>query len=221
MKLSENTINIMKNFSTINPSLLVNPGNVLSTVSPLRSIFAQATVEEQFPSQFAIYELSKFLGIISLFKEPEIDFGQNQMTIVSGRQSVVYTYADVSMIVAPPENKSITLGSSEIQFSIRQEELQRIVRATGVLQLPNIAVVGDGEKIKMTATNSRNPTTDIFSIDVGNTDKSFNMVFKAENIIKLLPLDYSVTITAKGLSQFVSEKIEYFVATEGESQYNS
>lgn len=92
MKLSENTINILKNYSVINPSLLVKPGNVLSTVSPVKSIFAKATVEENFPSQFAIYELSKFLGVVSLFNEPELDFGEKQMTIISGSQSLNYTY---------------------------------------------------------------------------------------------------------------------------------
>jgi hypothetical protein len=221
MKLSENTINIMKNFSTINPSLLVNPGSVLTTITPGNSIYAKATVEENFPRQFTIYELSKFLGIISLFKEPEINFGEHQMTIISGRQSVNYTYADISTIVAPPQNKTISISSAEIEFSIAQEELQRIVRATGVLQLPNIAVTGDGKTINMTATNSKNPTTDVFSIEVGETDKSFNMIFKVEAIIKLIPASYDVRITSKGISHFSSNNIEYFIATDPSSNYNS
>lgn len=221
MKLSENTINVMKNFSNINPSLLVNPGNVLATVTPGNNIYAKATVEENFPIQFTIYELSKFLGIISLFKDPEINFGEHQMTIVSGRQSVNYTYADISSIVAPPQNKSISIPSSEIEFSISQEELQRIVRSAGVLQLPNIAVTGDGIDIKMTATNSKNPTTDVFSIEVGKTEKTFNMVFKVESIIKLMPANYNVKITSKGLSHFSSDTIEYYIATESDSYYNS
>jgi hypothetical protein len=221
MKLSENTINIMKNFSNINPSLLVNPGNVLATVAPGNSIYAKATVEENFPTQFTIYELTKFLGIISLFKEPEIDFGEHQMKIVSGRQSVNYTYADISSIVAPPQNKTINIPSAEIEFSISQEELQRIVRSAGVLQLPNVAVTGDGETIKMTVTNNKNPTTDVFSIEVAKTDKTFNMVFKVESIIKLIPANYNVRITSKGLSHFSSDNIEYYIATEADSYYNS
>ena len=221
MKLSENTINIMKNFSTINPSLLVNPGSVLTTITPGNQIYAKATVEENFPRQFTIYELSKFLGIISLFKEPEINFGEYQMTIISGRQSVNYTYADISTIVAPPQNKTLSISSAEIEFSIAQEELQRIVRATGVLQLPNIAVTGDGKTINMTATNSKNPTTDVFSIEVGETDKTFNMIFKVEAIIKLILASYDVRITSKGISHFSSNNIEYFIATDPSSNYNS
>jgi len=220
MKLSENTINILKNYAVINPSLLVKPGNVLSTVSPVKSIFAKATVEENFPSQFAIYELSKFLGVISLFNEPELDFGEKQMTIISGSQSLNYTYADPSMIVTPPE-KDINFPEPDIEFNITQEELQKVVRATGVLQLPDIAVIGDGSTLKMSSTNSKNPTTDVFNIKVGETAKKFNMIFKAENIIKLLSANYNVKISSKGLALFTADTIRYYVATEANSSFNN
>jgi hypothetical protein len=220
MKLSENTINILKNYAVINPSLLVKPGNVLSTVSPVKSIFAKATVEENFPSQFAIYELSKFLGVVSLFNEPELDFGEKQMTIISGSQSLNYTYADPSMIVTPPE-KDINFPEPDIEFNITQEELQKVVRATGVLQLPDIAVIGDGSTLKMSSTNSKNPTTDVFNIKVGETAKTFNMIFKAENIIKLLSANYNVKISSKGLALFTADTIRYYVATEANSSFNN
>jgi hypothetical protein len=220
MKLSENTINILKNYAVINPSLLVKPGNVLSTVSPVKSIFAKATVEENFPSQFAIYELSKFLGVISLFNEPELDFGEKQMTIISGSQSLNYTYADPSMIVTPPE-KDINFPEPDIEFNITQEELQKVVRATGVLQLPDIAVIGDGSTLKMSSTNSKNPTTDVFNIKVGETAKTFNMIFKAENIIKLLSANYNVKISSRGLALFTADTIRYYVATEANSSFNN
>ena len=219
MKLSENTINILKNYSNINPSLLVNPGNVLTTVSVSRNIFAKATVEETFPNRFAIYELSKFLGIVSLFKEPELDFGDTQVKIVSGRQSVNYTYADPSMIIAPDPNKDISFPGADIEFSISQEELQRVVRASGVLQLPEIAVIGNGQTITITATNSKNPSTDIFSVEVGTTDKTFNMIFKVENIIKLISSSYDVKITSRGISKWLTGNMIYFVMTEASSSY--
>ena len=220
MKLSENTINILKNYAVINPSLLVKPGNVLSTVSPVKSIFAKATVEENFPLQFAIYELSKFLGVVSLFNEPELDFGEKQMTIISGSQSLNYTYADPSMIVTPPE-KDINFPEPDIEFNITQEELQKVVRATGVLQLPDIAVIGDGSTLKMSSTNSKNPTTDVFNIKVGETTKTFNMIFKAENIIKLLSANYNVKISSRGLALFTADTIRYYVATEANSSFNN
>jgi hypothetical protein len=221
MKLSENTTNILKNFALINPSLLVYPGNILSTMSPIKSILAKANVEEVFPQQFAIFEMSKFLGIISLFKDPELEFGSKQVRIVSGRQSVNYTYADPSMIIAPDPNKDISFPAADIEFSISQEELQRVVRATGVLQLPDIAVTGDGSSILVTATNSKNPTADVFSIEVGTTDKVFNMIFKVDNIVKLISGNYSVKISSRGLSMWATDKITYYVATEANSSFTN
>jgi hypothetical protein len=220
MKLSENTINVLKNFATINPSILVNPGNTFTTMSPTKSIYAKAIVEENFPTRFAIYELAKFLGITTLFKEPELDFNETQVKIVSGRQSVNYTYADPSMIVAPDPNKDINFPAADIEFSISQEELQKVVRASGVLQLPEIAVNGNGQAITVTATNSKNPTTDVFSIEVGTTDKTFNMVFKVDNIVKLISNNYDVMISSRGLSKWSTNNIMYYIATEASSTFN-
>ena len=219
MKLSEHTVNVLKNFSNINPMLLVNPGSSLTTMNINKSIFALADVEEKFPSQFAIFELPKFLGVLSLFKEPELEFGSKQVKIVSGRQSVNYTFADPSMIVAPDPNKNINFPVADVEFSISQEELQRVVRATAVLQLPDIAVVGDGENISITATNSKNPTTDGFSIVVGNTDKNFTMYFEVSDIIKLISSDYNVKISSKGLSQWRSDNVLYYVAVKANSSF--
>jgi len=221
MKLSEHTINTLKNFSNINPMLLVHPGGVLTTMTVTKSIYATANVEENFPVQFAIYELPKFLGVLSLFKEPELDFGQKQVKIVSGRQSVNYTYASPSMIVAPDPNKSITFPVADIEFSISQEELQRVVRATSVLQLPDIAVTGNGSKVAITATNCKNPTADVLSIEVGDTDKTFSTVFSIDNIIKLISADYNVKISSKGLSKWQSNNILYYVAMEATSTFNN
>jgi len=221
MKLSENTINILKNFATINPSLLVHPGNVLTTMSPAKSIYAMANVEETFTNQFAIYEMSKFLGVTSLFKEPELNFGEKQVKIVSGRQTVNYTYADPSMIVAPDPNKNIVFPEADVEFSISQEELQRVVRATAVLQLPDIAVIGDSQKITITATDSRNPTTDVFGIEVGETDKSFSMYFEVSDVIKLISSDYNVKISSKGLSQWKSANVLYYVAMKANSSFTN
>lgn len=219
MKLSDNTINIMKNFATINPSLLVNPGDTLTTMAPNKGIFAKATVEESFPARFAIYELVKFLGIISLFKDPELDVNEKQVRIVAGRQSVNYTCANPSMIVAPDPNKDINFPAADIEFSISQEELQRVVRATGVLQLPEIAVIGDGDTISVTATNSKNPTTDLFSVEVGTSDKVFSMVFSVDNIVKLISNNYDVKITSRGISKWTANNITYFVVTEASSSF--
>ena len=164
--------------------------------------------------------MSKFLGVVSLFNEPELQFNDRYVRIVSGRQSVNYTYTDPSMIVAPDPNKSINFPAADIEFSISQEELQKVVRASGVLQLPEIAVIGNGESITVTATNSKNPTTDVFSVEVGTTDKTFNMIFRVDNIIKLISANYNVMISSKGLSKWSTDNIIYYVATEASSTFN-
>lgn len=220
MKLSENTINILKNYAAINPMLLVKEGNVLATVSVARSILAKATVEESFPRQFAIYELPRFLGVLSLFNEPEIEFGERQLRIVSGRQSVNYTYADPSMIISPPE-RQIVFPGAEVEFTLSQQDLQKLVRATGVLQLKSVVVIGDGKTISIAAASAKNPTADSFSIEVGETDKQFEIFYSTENIIKLISAEYSVKISKEGLTQFVSTNVEYFMASEAGSTYTS
>jgi hypothetical protein len=221
MKISDNTINILKNFSSINGSILVRPGNVLKTVGTQRSIYATATVEENFPQQFAIYELPKFLGVLSLFQDHDIDFGEHQLTIASGNQVVNYTYADVSSILAPPEDKKIVVDPADVEFSINHHDFHKVLKAAAVLQVPNIAVVGDGNTIKVCAINSKNPTSDTFSIEVGPTEKIFNMVFRVEYLVKLLPLSYNIKINSKGISSFTGDNIQYFVMTEAESKFNS
>jgi hypothetical protein len=218
MKLSDNTIAILKNFATINPSILVRPGSTLSTISQHKSIFAKAIVTETFPREFAIYELTKFLGVLSLFNDPEIEFEEKSMLIKSGNQQLSYTYAEPTMIVAPPE-KEIGFPEPEIDFNITQEELQKVVRATGVLQVPDISVQGDEEVIRVYALNPKNSTGDTFSIDVGKTDKHFDMFFKADNITKLIPANYNVKISSQGLALYTSDKISYYVATESNSKY--
>jgi hypothetical protein len=220
MKLSENTVNILKNYASINPMLLVKEGNVLATVSVARSILAKATVEESFPRQFAIYELPRFLGVLSLFNDPEIEFGEKQLRIVSGRQSVNYTYADPSMIVSPPE-RQIVFPGAEVEFTLSQQDLQKLVRATGVLQLKSVVVIGNGQTISIAAASAKNPSADSFSIEVGETDKQFEIFYSTENIIKLISAEYSVKISKEGLTQFVSTNVEYFMASEAGSTYTS
>jgi hypothetical protein len=219
MKLSEETINILKNYSNINPTILVNAGNILKTVHPQKAILAKATVEESFPRQFAIDELPKFLGVLSLFKDPELEFGDKQLFIRSGRQSVSYTYAEPSMIITPGD-KDIQFPTPDVEFMLGQEELNRLVRATGVLQLKNISVIGDGTTTKIAATNPDNPTADMFSIEVGETDKVFNLIFDVGNITKLISADYTVSLSSKGLSRFVSKDVLYYVAIEADSTFS-
>jgi len=212
MKLSDKTIQILKNFATINQSILVRPGNVLKTITPLKTILAQATVAETFEQEFAIYELPRFLGTISLFSDPEFTFQEKFVTISSGKQRVNYTYADASMIMTPP-SKDISFPDTEVEFTITADQLSTISKAGAVLQMPEIAVVGEDGLISIRAIDSKNSSADVFSLDVGECDKDFKVIFRPENL-KLIPSDYKVSLTTAGICRFESDNLTYWIATE-------
>jgi len=219
MKMSDVTFDVLKNFSTINQSLAFKAGNVLRTVSPQKNILAEATVQETFPVDFAIYELNQFLGLSSLFEEPEFDFGESRVTVKEGSAKANYTYADPSMITTPPE-KNIELPSDEVQFNLSKEAFRKVMNGAHSLQLPEVVVRGKGGAMSVVATDTKNPNSNEFSSEVGETDSEFQFVFKTENL-KFLQDDYAVTISAKGIAQFVGTTVKYWVATEANSQYNS
>lgn len=218
MKISERTLNILKNFSTINSSILVHPGSRLSTMNiPGKSIFAKANVVEEFPEKFAIFELSKFLGVISLFKEPDFEFFDDHLKLTEGKNSTRYTYAAESTIAAPP-NKDIVLPSVDISFDISEKDLQTIQKAVSVLQVSNMSITGDDGTIYLKAVDNKNPNSDQYSMAVGVTDKTFNAIFKSEHL-KFMPGDYKVSISNKGYAQFDTTDLTYWLAAEHNSTY--
>ena len=218
MKISDTTMDVLKNFSTINQSLAFKSGNVVRTVSPQKNILAQATVTESFPVDFAIYELNQFLGLSTLFEDPDFDFGESQVTLKEGKSKANYTYADPSMITTPPE-KNIELPSEEVTFRISKEDLKKVLNGAHSLQLPEVVVRGKGGVISFVATDTKNPNSNEFSAEVGSTDAEFQFVFKTENL-KFLPEEYGATISAKGIAHFEGSTVQYWVATESNSQYN-
>lgn len=218
MKISQNTLTILKNFNTINQSLVVRPGNVLKTMAyPGKNVFARAEVEESFPSKFAIYELSKFLGAISLFTSPDFEFFDDHMKISEGKNFIRYVYANEDLIGQAPD-KEIVLPSEDIYFELSEADLAKTLKALGVLGVPELSVVGEDGTIYLKAASVKDPTSDSFSIAVGSTAASFSMVFKGENM-KLMSSDYKVKISAKGIAQFAGSSITYWIATEQSSKY--
>lgn len=218
MNISEKTVGILKNFSTINPSVLVNPGNVLSTVSPQKSIMAKAHIVENFPMQFAIYDLSRFLGVTSLMKDPDFSFKEQYVDIATTNQLVRYMYADPDQIIAPNPNREIGFPDPEVEFRLTSEELSSVIRAGSVLQLPEISLSGSNGKVFVTAVDSKNVSNDKFSIELGQTDYNFNMIIKSE-CLKLINATYDVAISSKGLVRFQSDLVTYWVATEANSTF--
>ena len=223
MRLCNETLVILRNFSSINPSLLFKPGNVLTTTSTTKTVMARATVAETFPSQFAIYDLSKLIGVLSLFKTPDLQMNSGHLTIREGKQSVNYTYADPSTIVAPPD-KEIKFPSHEVEFQLSAGNLNAIQRAIATLQLPEVAICGDRSVLSIQTVNSKNPTSDLYRIDLGETTHQFRLIFKVDNL-KMINENYIVKATSKGIAHFKTTgeppayQVEYWVATESNSTF--
>ena len=221
MKLSNETVAILKNFAAINQNIQFKEGSTLTTISPQKNILTKAEINETVPSTFAIYDLNRFLGAISLFDKPELNVGENKLTIQSkdGFQ-LDYVYGDPSMLVLPPE-KTLDFPDPEISFKVTKETYDACLKMAQVLSLPELVVYGDGEKVFLVATDTNNDSSDEFRREVGTTDKQFQMIFKIENM-KLLSGGYNVGISSKGISHFKHEhsNLEYWIATEQNSNYN-
>jgi hypothetical protein len=214
MKLDNSTVNVLKNFATINPSILIKEGNVLSTISPTKTILARSVVKDTFPKRFAIYELSKFLGGFSLIDNAELEFNDTNLRITNGNgKNVQSTYSEESTIKTPPE-KDVVLPSVDVLFTLTDEALKDVLKASGSLGLPEIAIVGDGTNVLLRALESKNPSGNTYDIKVGTTEKSFRVIFKTENLLKVISGNYEVSVSSKGISHFKGENTEYWIAVE-------
>lgn len=217
MQFSDNTISVLKNFSGINPSILFKPGNTIRTISPQKTVMAEATINESIDSNAAIYDLSRFLATLSLFDNPDVEFADTKFSISSGRSRVNYTYAAESMIIAPPD-KGIQLPTPEVVVNVNWEDIQKVIRAASVLQLGEIAFKGDGETVRLAAIDSKNPTADIFDVVVGESSSHFEMIIKVENL-RVMQNDYEVSLSSRGMAYFKSDKVKYWVAIEKNSKF--
>ena len=206
MKLSEKTINLLENFSSINQSILVKRGSKLRTISVMKNILAEADVDENFERDFGIYDLPQFLNGVNLMKDPDLDLkNETYMIIREGKSTKVkFAFADPDVIITPPE-KPITLPSSDVTFALDSAQLGKLLKASSVYQLPDLAAVGNGKEIKMVVSDRKNDNSNEFSLVVGDTDSVFEFNFKIENI-KLIPGSYDVQISKKLLSKFTNSQ---------------
>ena len=220
MKLSDNTISILKNFASINQSILVKEGSKLRTISVMQNILAEAEVGEEFPKDFAIYDLNQFLNGISLHQDPDLDFSNDSHLIIrEGKRKVKYFFADPEVIIAPPEKK-IDLPSEDVSFQLDHSQLDKLLKAASVYQLPDLSAIGANGVISLVVRDKKNDTSNEYSIVVGETDSEFAFNFKVENI-KIIPGTYNVVISQKCISKFTNEKynLDYFIALEPDSTF--
>jgi len=225
MELSSRTVEILRNFSTINPNIVVNGGNVLKTMSIAKNIVSRAEIEEDFPNTFGIYDLSEFLSVLSLVDRPSITFGDNFCTVSdgSGLSSVKYFYSDPEMLSAP--KKDIVMPECEVKFLLTNDTLSKIKRASSALGYDNISIRPNGNSIEVNVVDANDSTSNSYSVLVEGDfpeGTDFNFIMGVSNM-KLLGGDYEVSISTKLISHFKStdSETQYFIALEKSSTYGA
>ena len=220
MKLSDKTLSVLKNFSTINQSILFKQGSKLRTISVMKNILAEATITEELPKDFGIYDLNQFLNGLSLHQSPELDFvNDGHVVIKEGRMRSKYFFADPNVIITPPD-KAIDLPTEDVSFELSTDQLDKLLKAAAIYQLADLAVEGGDGVVKLLVRDKKNDTSNSFSVTVGETDKVFSFNFKVENI-KILPGTYDVAVSSKLLSRFTSKNqdLTYYIALEPDSTF--
>ena len=220
MKLSDNTLTVLKNFASINNSILMKKGTHLRTISVAKNILAEAAIAEEFPRDVAVYDLNQFLNGMSLHQDPDLDFKEDSyLTIREGRRKVKYFYADPAVIISPPD-KEITLPTEDVHFQLESTSLEKLLKAAAIYQLPDLSLIGQNNEIRLVVRDKKNDTSNEYSIIVGETDKEFVFNFKVENI-KIIPGAYDVVVSSKLLSKFTNSNynLTYYIALEPDSTF--
>ena len=220
MKLSNETVSVLKNFSTINQNLVIKGGNKIATMSAMKNIVAKAEVFEEFPQEFAIYDLNEFLSAISLFSKPELEF-ENDFVMITEEgtsTSLKYWYSDPSVVTTP--TKDITMPECEVKFNLSSDTLSTVTKAAAVIGAPDMALESGSLKV----TDKKNDTANNYALDldVDSQSDNYKFWFKVENL-KLIQGSYDVQVSSKNISHFKNStgNVEYFIALEPESAYNA
>ena len=215
MKLSKTTLELLKNYATINTNLLVKEGSSLSTVSASKSILAKGTIEENFPQEFAIYDLNQFLSLVTMNEDTEIEFAEDYLTCKSDAGRFKFYYAEPSIIVAAPD-KEIEIDAF-YQFNITKEQINTIYRAASVISAPTLSVVAKDGGVVLSVGDPNTPKSNSFTTDIGNANVEFDARLGIENL-KVIPDDYEVTVSQKKVFKFSNSRLTYFLALEPSSQ---
>lgn len=215
MKLSENTLSVLKNFASINSGVVLNPGKVQKTISPEKSILVEATLEDDIPSQFGIYDLNQFLGNVTTLKNPELKFSDGVVNMNDGELSFDYNACSANLIISPP-NKELVLKDVTAKFSLTNATLQKLLKVATMNNLPNLSVIGKNGDLLLRIHEKANDTSNSGTIKIGDyAGKDFVATFKTENL-KLLPDDYNIEVQTGTFAKFVNVAgtLTYFVALE-------
>lgn len=218
MKLSKETITLLQNFSKLNPGIEFKQGNTIRTISTGKNVLGKATLKDEFPQDFCVYDLNQFLVVYNLNKDTEIDFDDSNVIFKSGqngRNKTKYRKTQKDMILVPPE-KELKLNSVDVAFTLSQDDFASIIDASSTLQSPHIAVESDGEKVYLTAFDAKNDSAHIHSIEVAAGEgKKYKMVFLTENF-RLIPGSYEFELSFAGLAflKNTTQDLQYWIASE-------
>lgn len=219
MKLTQDTLTILKNYQSINPGIVFKKGNVVQTISPQKVIVSEAEIQgDSFDRDFGIYDLGSLLSILSLAgEEPEIILDEKFLSIIArdGRAKIKYRYTDTSLIVTTPDKK-LNLPSKDVTFNLSQDDLTWLLRSTAILQLPHVAIESDGAKVYISAFDANNDAAHEQKLEIQNGNGvKYRLIIRSE-YLKLLSTDYSVTASKSGIALFegVNRKIKYWIAIE-------
>ena len=217
MKISTGTLDILKNFATINTNILVRQGNTLSTISTGKNIFARAEISESFPKEFAIYDLNSLLSLLTLMEDTDVDFQDESLKVSKGTSVFEYYYADPNIIVSAPD-KTIDVDNF-FQFDFTKDDVDMILKAAAITAAPMLSVIGDKKEVVVTVSDPSTPKSNSFRQVIGTTDKEFDVRLAIENF-KVIPLSYSVTLSQKKFMFLESSKgeLKYWLALERSSQ---
>jgi hypothetical protein len=224
MKLNNVTLGILKNFASINPNIWIDQGNILQTMDPSKSIFAKALITDSFPQSFGIYDLNNFLAILSIHKEEtDLDFDEHNILIqgLKGRSCVKYRFAQKDVLVVP--TKSLKMPSTEIGFSLEENDLVWVLTTAKVLQSPHIAVRSDGERMFLVVFDAKNDAAHQEILEIGSAiGVKYNMIFSADKLNKIVSGSYQVQMSSQGIAYFKHQNsdLEYWVLMESISTYN-
>ena len=221
MKISENTISILRNFSDINANILFTPGKTLQTMSTMKNIMAKADVEENFESEFGVYDLPEFLRALDSFQQPVLNFnGSANLKIKDEKSSLSarYAFADKSTLRYP--TKVISMPDKTVPFTLKDSDYESVKKLYTNLSLPDIAIKGEKGKIKLVALDKKNSNSNESSVDIGETDLEFTAYIKAENM-KIIPGEYDVALSKAKIAHFKNKKVhvQYWIALEADSSF--
>ena len=217
MKLSDKTVGILKNFSTINQNILIKEGSKIRTMSTMKNILAEADVTETFPTDFGIYDLNEFLGVLTLAKDADINFdNQAFLTAASGSTKIKYFYSDPSILTTPPE--TFNAPECDVTFDVSSSVLSSVLKASAVMQLPDIVMKSEGSGVEVTATDLKNTSSNNYAEVLDAVGSSFEFRFKADNL-KMIPGDYTVQAsTSAGVSNWKGAEASYWIAMEANTE---